>query len=132
MVVTGEQNPLLLAPRKKDQVNLTDEESRIMPSSDKGFIQAYNAQAAVDVDTILIVQSHISQATNDKQEIIPSLTALKDLPVELGQVDAILADAGYYSDTNVTSCEQADIDPFIPPSRDKHNASSAESVGRRQ
>lgn len=108
-------------PRKKDQVNLTDEESRIMPSSDKGFIQAYNAQAAVDVDTMLIVESHISQAPNDKQEIIPTLTALKELPEELGQVDTILADAGYYSDTNVTSCEQSGIDPFIPPNRDKHN-----------
>jgi transposase len=108
-------------PRKKDQVNLTDEESRIMPSSDKGFVQAYNAQATVDVDTMLIVESHISQATNDKQEIIPSLAALQDLPEELGQVNTMLADAGYYSDTNVTSCEQADIDPFIPPSRDKHN-----------
>jgi len=108
-------------PRKKDQVNLTDEESRIMPSSDKGFVQAYNAQAAVDVDTMLIVESHISQATNDKQEIIPALAALKELPEGLGQVDTILADAGYYSDTNVTSCEQSDIDPFIPPNRDKHN-----------
>lgn len=108
-------------PRKKEQVNLTDEESRIVPSSDKGYVQAYNAQASVDVDTMLIVEAHISQAPNDKQEIIPSLAALKDLPVELGQVDTILADAGYYSDKNVTSCEQADIVPFIPPSRDKHN-----------
>ncbi len=41
-------------PRKKDQVNLNDEESRIMPSSDKWFEQAYNAQAAVDVDTMLM------------------------------------------------------------------------------
>lgn len=113
-------------PRKKDQVNLTDEESRIMPSSDKGFVQAYNAQAAVDVDTMLIVESHISQATNDKQEIIPTLAALKDLPEELGQVDTMLVDAGYYSDANVTSCEQSGIDPFIPPSRDKHNQPMAE------
>ena len=60
-------------PRKKDQVNLTDEESRIMPSSDKGFVQGYNAQAAVDVDTMIIVESHISQAPNDKQEITPTL-----------------------------------------------------------
>ncbi|MEW6406360.1 MAG: IS1182 family transposase [Chloroflexota bacterium] len=113
-------------PRKNDQVNLTDEESRIMPSSDKGFVQAYNAQAAVDVDTMLIVESHLSQATNDKQEIVPALAALKDLPDELGQVDTLLADAGYYSDANVTSCEQSGIDPLIPPSRDKHNQPMAE------
>jgi hypothetical protein len=100
---------------------LTDEESRIMPSSDKGFVQAYNAQAAVDVDTMLIVESHISQAPNDKQELTPTLAALNTLPEKLGKVDTMLADAGYYSDDNVASSEQAGIDPFIPPSREKHN-----------
>ena len=108
-------------PRKKDQVNLTDEESRIMPTSDKGFVQAYNAQAAVDVDTMLIVESHITQAPNDKQEIIPALASLNDLPEKLGKVDTMLADAGYYSDDNVASCEQSRIEPFIPPNREKHN-----------
>ena len=64
-------------PRKKDQVNLTDEESRIMPTSGKGFEQAYNAQATVDVDTMIIVESHVSQSPNDKKEISPTLSALK-------------------------------------------------------
>ena len=50
-----EPKPPTPGPRKNDQVNLTDEESRIMPSSDKGFVQAYNAQAAVDADTMRIV-----------------------------------------------------------------------------
>jgi transposase len=108
-------------PKKNDQVNLTDEESRIMPSSDKGFVQAYNGQAAVDVDTMCIVESHISQATNDKQEITTTLASLNELPEKLGKVDTILADAGYYSDTNVASCKQSGIEPFIPPNRDKHN-----------
>jgi transposase len=108
-------------PRKKDQVNLTDEESRIMPSSDKGFVQAYNAQAAVDVDTMLIVESHISQTTNDKQEMNPTLASLGELPEKLGKVDIMLADAGYYSDVNSASCERSGIEPYIPPNRDKHN-----------
>jgi hypothetical protein len=113
-------------PGTKDQVNLTDEESRIMPSSDKGFVQAYNAQAAVDVDTMLIVESHVSQATNDKQEITPSLASLQKLPEELGTVDTLLADAGYYSEDNAARCEQSGIEPYIPPQRDKHNQSLAE------
>ena len=92
-----------------------------MPSSGKGFIQAYNAQAAVDVGTMCIVESHISQATNDKQEIIPALVSLNALPENLGKVDTMLADAGYYSDANVTSCQLSGIEPFIPPNRDKHN-----------
>jgi len=113
-------------PRKKDQVNLTDEESRIMPSSDKGFIQAYNAQATVDVDTMIIVESHISQAPNDKQEIAPALAALDELPEKLGKIDTFLADAGYYSDDNVASCGKSGIEPYIPPSRNKHNQPLAE------
>jgi transposase len=116
-----EPKPPTPGPRKKDQVNLTDEESRIMPSSDKGFVQAYNAQATVDVDTMLIVESHISQAPNDKQEIIPTLASLNELPKKLGKVDTILADAGYYSADNAASCEQSGIEPYIPPSRDKHH-----------
>jgi len=116
-----EPQPQTPGPRKKDQVNLTDEESRIMPSSDKGFVQAYNAQATVDVATMLIVEAHISQASNDKQEITPALAALNELPEELGKIDIMLADAGYYSDDNVASIEQAGIDPFVPPNREKHN-----------
>lgn len=113
-------------PRKKDQVNLTDEESRIMPSSDKGFVQAYNAQAAVDVDTMLMVESHISQAPNDKQELTSTLASLDELPEKLGKVDTMLADAGYYSDDNVASCVQSGVEPYIPPNRDKHNRPLAE------
>jgi transposase len=113
-------------PRKKDQVNLTDEESRIMPSSDKGYVQSYNAQAAVDVDTMCIVESHISQVTNDKQEITTTLASLSGLPKNLGKVDTMLADAGYYSDGNVASCKEVEIEPFIPPNRDKHNQPLAE------
>ncbi len=113
--------PPIPGPRKKDQINLTDEESRIMPTSGKGFEQAYNAQAGVDVETMLIVESHVSQSTNDKQEITPVLSALGALPEELGRTETILADAGYYSDDNVLKCEKSRIEPLIPPGREKHN-----------
>lgn len=113
-------------PRQKDQVNLTDEESRIMPSSDKGFVQAYNAQATVDAGTMIIVESHVSQAPNDKQEITPTLAALDELPEKLGKINTMLADAGYYSDDNVASCGKSGIDTYIPPNRDKHNLPLAE------
>ncbi len=113
--------PPTAGPRKNDQVNLTDEESRIMPSSDKGFVQAYNGQAAVDVDTMLIIEAHISQSPNDKQEITQTLVSLNELPEELGKIEIMLADAGYYSDANAASCIQSGMEPFIPPNRDKHN-----------
>lgn len=108
-------------PRKKDQINLTDEESRIMPSSDKGFEQAYNSQACVDLDSMLIVASHVSQSSNDKQEIEPAISALTALPEKLGAIEKLLADAGYFSVNNIMACEDANIEPYISPGRDKHN-----------
>ena len=70
---------------------------------------------------MLIVESHITQASNDKQEITPALAALNGLPEQLGKVDTMLADAGYFSDNNVASCEKSAIEPYIPPNREKHN-----------
>jgi hypothetical protein len=71
-------------PRPKDQVNLTDEESRIMPASGGGFMQAYNAQACVDIATLLIVATHMTQKPNDKQQIDPAIAELEKLPEEMG------------------------------------------------
>lgn len=81
-------------PRDKDQVNFTDEESRIMPVSGGGFEQSYNAQASVDMDTLLIVGNHISQQPNDKLEITPAVEELAKLPVEIGLVENVAADSG--------------------------------------
>jgi hypothetical protein len=80
--------PPASGPRDKDQVNLTDEESRIMPVSGGGFDQCYNAQASVDVESMLIVGQHLSQNPNDKLEIAPALAALMALPETLGTVDS--------------------------------------------
>ena len=107
-------------PATNDQVNLTDSESRIMPSGN-GFEQAYNAQAAVDNASMLIVADHVSQSTNDKQELNPALDRIDALPKELGAVDALIADNGYFSETNVTSCEAKQINPYIAPGRESHN-----------
>jgi hypothetical protein len=70
---------------------------------------------------MIIIEAHVSQSPNDKKEIIPTLSALNSLPESLGKVDSILADAGYYSDGNVLSCEQSGMESFIPPGREKHN-----------
>jgi transposase len=107
-------------PRAKDQVSLTDEDSRIMPSNE-GFKQSYNAQAGVDADTHLIVERHISQQPNDKQEVAPTLERLQRLPDALGQVDTLLADTGYFSEANVKCCEADSIIPYIPEGRQGHN-----------
>jgi transposase len=109
-------------PKSKDQVNLTDSDSRIMPSQGGGFEQAYNGQAAVDVDSMLIVERHITQQSNDKLELTPAVENLSRLPDNLGTVDTLLADAGYFSTDNVEKCETSDIVPYIAAERQQHNA----------
>jgi len=113
--------PPKLGPQGKDQVNLTDGESRIMPTKGQGFEQAYNAQAGVDMDSLLVVENHITQQPNDKQEMEPALEGLSHLPDELGEVDALAADSGYYSEDNVKRCESNKITPLIAIERDRHN-----------
>ena len=108
-------------PQPKDQVNLTDEESRIMPSSSGGFEQAFNAQAGVDVETHMIVEQHVTQHTNDKQEIEPALENIAALPEALGEAENLLADTGYFSEANVERCKDVNIEPLIPEKREKHN-----------
>ena len=66
--------------RPNDQVNLTDDESRIMPVSGGGFEQSYNAQAAVDTDSLLVVGTGLTQAANDKEQVEPMLEHLAGLP----------------------------------------------------
>ena len=105
-----------------DQLNLTDEESRIMPVAGGGFEQAYNAQAAVDTGSLLVVTTTVTQATNDKEQVLPMLEQLAALPEGLGEVDQLLADTGFYSGRNVAACEAAGIEPLIAVARDEHHA----------
>ncbi len=107
-------------PRAKDQVNLTDPESRIMKTSN-GFEQCYNAQAVVDAESHLIVASHITESGNDKKQVKPALEALKKTEAELGKPEALLADAGYHSAANIDLCEKEGIVPYIAQRREKHH-----------
>ncbi len=107
-------------PRPKDQVNLTDADSRIMPGSGGGFEQAYNAQATVDVDTMLVVEQHVSQSPNDKLEVNPTLANLDAVAPVIGKAEALLADTGYFSADNVDQCHAHEVEPYIAAGRDAH------------
>ena len=78
-------------PCAEDQINLTDPDSRILPAAGGGFEQSYNAQAAVDTDTMLVVATGLSQAANDKQQVTPMVDTLGSLPEALGEVSEPLA-----------------------------------------
>ena len=106
-------------PGPKDQINLTDEESRIMKTSGGGFEQCYNAQASVEHDSRLIVHQHITQNGNDKQEIEPVLQWFTQYPKL--KPPAILADTGYFSEANIKQCENEEITPYISFGKEQHN-----------
>lgn len=108
-------------PREKDQVNLTDEESRIMPVGGKAFDQCYNAQASVDIESLLITHTHVSQASNDKREVVPTLNHLASTSELLGKPKNVLADTGYFSAANVQACHKHGIEPLIAMKRDAHH-----------
>jgi hypothetical protein len=112
--------PTASGPQDKDQINLTDEESRIMKTAG-GFEQSYNAQAAVDTGSMLIVGGYVSQACNDKQQITPMLTVLAGHSDAVGVPDQLLADTGYFSAANVAACIDAGIEPLIAMKRSAHH-----------
>ena len=116
-----EPKPPVEGPRESDQVNLTDEESRIMPAPGGRFEQAYNAQAAVDADTMLIVAASVTQDPNDKRQVEPALAQLAALPKVLGTAQHLLADSGYFSQANVNAAAAQGVAPLIPPHRDIHH-----------
>jgi transposase len=113
--------PPASGPRADDQINLTDEESRIMKVAGGGFEQCYNAQALVDTDSMLILVSHVTQATNDKQQVAPMVEKMRANPAGLNQPDTLLADTGYFSQKNVETCIGAKITPLIAVKRDAHH-----------
>jgi IS5 family transposase len=109
--------------KDKDQVNLTDEESRIMKVAGGGFDQCYNAQAVVATGSMLIVATEVTQAANDKEQLVPMIEKIQALPQELGRAKRILADSGYLSEANVEHCKTAKIEPLIAMGRSRHHVS---------
>lgn len=109
--------------RESDQVNLTDEDSRIMKVAGGGFEQCYNAQAVVAAGSLLVVANAVTQAGNDKQQLAPMLEKLQALPKELGRSRRLLADNGYFSEANVERCAAAKIEPLIALGRSRHHVS---------
>ncbi len=118
--------PPVEGPLPTDQVNLTDEASRIMPMPGGGFEQCYNAQAVVAAGSLLVLAADVVQAPNDKQQLQPMLEQVSALPETLGRADVLLADNGYFSEANVEACAAAGIDPLIAMGREPHHPSLAE------
>lgn len=115
-------DPKQAQPKEKDQYNFTDPESRIMKGAD-GFVQAYNAQAVVEPDLQLIVGQTVTQAANDKEQLLPMVEVMEQ---QSGQrPEEILADSGYCSEKNLEALDAEEnperrIDGYLATERQKH------------
>jgi len=112
-------DPAQATPAPKAQRNFTDPESRIMKDgATQSFVQAYNAQAAVDGTAQIIVAAAVTQAANDKQQLVPMLT---EVGANCGAAPTVAsADSGYFSEAAVTAPAVAGIALYVPPDRQPH------------
>ena len=112
-------DPGQATPDPKAQRNFTDPESRIMKDgATKSFVQAYNAQAAVDGEAQVIVAAAVTQAANDKQQLVPMLTQVAE---NCGAAPAVAsADSGYFSEAAVTDPVLGATDLYVAVERQKH------------
>jgi transposase len=115
-------------PKAKDQYNFTDPESRIMKAGGS-FEQSFNAQAAVEVESMIIVGQHVTDAPNDKEQLAPGLDTVSP---EVGKVSQVLIDTGYYSERAVTEAEEREEAPTIYAAMQRnHHGRSVEQLEQR-
>ena len=106
--------PPATEPDPKVQKNFTDPESRIMKSKD-GFVQAFNAQAAVDAEAQIIVAQYVTQRAVDSGQLVPLTDAIE---TNMGRKpEQLSADAGYCSEANLEALETRGIDAYIATGR---------------
>lgn len=122
-------DPQQARPTPKAQYNFTDPDSRIMvDGATKSFVQAYNAQAAVDEQRQVVVACGLTQAALDVQQFVPMLEQVRR---NMGECPAVTtADAGYFSDANLTSSALAGIDLYVPPDKQRRAASHPAPIKR--
>jgi transposase len=112
-------DPAQARPAPTAQRNFTDPDSRIMKDgATKSFEQAYNAQAAVDGAHQVIVACGVTQAAADAEQLVPMV---EQVAANTGQPPgAVLADAGYFSEGNLTAPGLRGIALYVPPDRQPH------------
>src|SRR6202140_1837225 len=114
--------PVPAEPSDKAQRNFTDPDSRVMPTKN-GFIQGYNAQAAVDGAHQIIVAHTLTNSPSDQGQLAPLLNAIK---ANLGKnPDEASADAGYCSQANLRTLIRRRIEGYVATGRQKHGTKAA-------
>ncbi len=116
-VTPKKQRKPKVRPEPKDQLNFTDPDSRIMRNSDKAFVQAYNAQIAVDTDHQIIVAASLTNQAADSPHFIPLVNQTLE---HIGIPNEVSADAGYWSEANLQHLDEIGIEAFIPSEKIRH------------
>src|SRR5207342_3186664 len=118
--------PLPDQPDPKAQRNFTDPDSRIMKSKE-GFVQAYNAQAAVDAEAQIIVAHELTQCGSDQGQLVPLVEAIE---TNLGRKpEQASADSGYCSEAILKALVARGIDGYVAPGRAQHPTAANGKVG---
>lgn len=122
-------DPEQAKPEARAQRNFTDPESRIMlDGATKSFMQAYNAQIAVDGAHQVVVAAEVTQCGADAQQLVP---LLKQLRANTGTLPTVAtADAGYFSEANVKFAKQAGVELLVPPNLREGSEAEAKGYGR--
>jgi transposase len=123
-------DPEKAKPRPQAQRNFTDPDSRIMvDGATKSFVQAYNAHAAVDEHSQIIVAASLTQEANDKQQFLPLLAQIED---NLGALpERVSADSGFFSETNLQDPHLTGVTCYVPPERSVKEPPVAQAMRER-
>jgi transposase len=106
-------DPATAKPEPEAVVNLTDAESRIMRERAGGFIQGFNAQAAVDSHSQIIVAAEVTHHQNDRAQLVPMLQQVEQNSG--AKPEKVSADTDYYSPKQVWSPSLIGIDLYVKP-----------------
>jgi len=123
-------DPDTAKPKPKAQRNFTAADSRIMvDGATKSFVQAYNAHAAVDEHSQVIVAATLTQRANDKQDFLPLLTQIEE---NLGALPRrVSADSGFFSETNLSDPLLSGVTCYVPPEQSVKEPALAEAMRER-
>ena len=111
------RDPEQAKPAPKAQRNFTDPDSRIQKTPD-GFIQGYTGVLAVDEEAQVIVSQHVTPSGPEVQELLPAVDRIRQ--VFRRKPKQVVADAGYWSESNVTGLARRGIDGYVARGRVKH------------
>jgi transposase len=111
------EDPAKAVPKESAQRGFTDPDSRIMKSGTGEWMQAFNAQAAVDGGNQVILACEITQDANDKRMLVPMV---EKTIAQVGAKPATFsADPGFYSEENAKAMQDMGINALIPPDKER-------------